>query len=89
MPTIEINYENDAEAWWNAARAHVSSSASSDFDRLFTSLDANMLTGLLGGKPKRLDVSQTELESFLAVARMLPQWDSRWFPGRHPVRITT
>jgi len=77
MATIRVDYENNAEAWWDAARELSASLAYPDFTRVMNALELS---------DDDIELPCHVVESFLSRARRLPGWDegSRLAP-KYPV----
>jgi hypothetical protein len=77
MAMIQVDYENNAEAWWDAARALASSGRNPTFTRILNALELHDEAGEA--------VLRGELDSFLAAASELPGWDSGQRHAPHPI----
>ena len=77
MSAIAVDYENNAEAWWDAAVALADSGRSPSFTRILSALHSSDEIGD--------DVLRGELDSFLAAASALPGWESGPSHALHPL----
>lgn len=67
MAKIKVDYENNADAWWEAAAELASSGRNPTFTRVLNALQESDEIGD--------DVLRGQLDSFLQAARSLPGWD--------------
>jgi hypothetical protein len=74
--TIRVDYQNNAETWWDAARARAATD--SEFARVFRELAgvADEWTGTI-----------EECSTFLAVAETLPGWTGGDARAPHPLVV--
>ena len=71
---VEIDQENNAEAWWDAARASV------DAPKVFARLDAASASG-------RIECSPSEAAALAAWAETLPGYDDGPAHAAHPFNL--
>ncbi len=78
MARIQIDYENAAEAWWDAARQVASGCRNPTFTRLFNKLQ---------NAQHEIECSVSEAEEFLDVAKRLDGWADGPTYALNPVRV--
>ena len=76
--SIRVDHENNAEAWWDAARDLANSVRNPDFTRVFNLLDGS----------DEIEVSQNDAEHFLETATKLTGWDDGPNHARNPVIVS-
>jgi hypothetical protein len=77
MSTIKIDYENNADAWWTAAREFANAGHNPSFTRILNALEGSDEVGD--------DVILGDLGSFVAIASALPGWEDGPRYAQHPV----
>lgn len=76
--TIKVDEENNAETWWDAARAATT--------RVFLAddVDANDLADLIDGDTNTIMLSAEDAAAFRAWAETLPGWSDGPAHAPHP-----
>jgi len=75
MATIQVDYENDTDGWWAAARRLADSGRDPTFTRVFNAVARHDV----------VKTPQADAEAFIAVARTLPGWDDGHSFARNPI----
>lgn len=76
--TIEVDYEHNAEAWWEAARELAAAKPASVFARLLRELESN----------DAVKCDDGEARAFEDAASRLPEWNTGPKYAPHPVILT-
>jgi hypothetical protein len=77
VSAIKVDYENNAEAWWDAARALANSGRDPTFTRILNAMERS--------DEASDNVLRGEIDSFLAAASDLPGWESGQRHAPNPI----